>query len=140
MKLKQISVFLENRDGAIMELTRILTEAKINIRALSMGDTADFGVIRLIVSDAAAARDKLKEAGFVVNVTDVIGVNMADAPGAFHQVVKVLFDEKISIEYSYAFLSPVSAGAYVILRVQDGDRAIEVLQTAGMRLMSDDEL
>ena len=138
--LKQIAVFVENRNGAIMEVTEILKDNGINIRALSIADTAEFGVIRLIVDKEELALEKLREHGFIVNLTDVIAIRIDDVPGAFHKVLVALYEAEIMIEYSYAFLSPADRGAYVVLRVQNEDRALASLEKNGITIVNSLEL
>ena len=140
MFLKQLSVFVENKHGRLAEITGLLTEHSIDIRALSIADTTDYGILRLIVDKPDQAKKALQEEGFTVSLTNVIAVAIDDAPGAVAKVVKALCDKKIGIEYVYAFLNPNRGSACVILRVEDNDAACEVLRGAGIRLMSDEEV
>ncbi len=135
MKLQQLSVFVENRTGSIMDVTGILAENGINIRALSVADTTDFGVIRLIVDKTELAKEKLREAGLLVNIAPVVGVALPDVPGSFHTVVAALYEEGLMFEYSYAFVAPDQDGAYVILRIPEADKAIAALAARGFRLL-----
>ncbi len=133
MRLKQISVFLENRTGALGEATAALEQANINIRALSLADTADYGVMRMVADEPEAALTALKAAGFIASVAEVLAVSMADKPGAFHAIVQTLAEAGIPLEYSYAFVSPKGEGAFVVLRVQDNEKAQAVLEAKGFR-------
>ena len=140
MQVKQISVFLENKPGRLYEVTSALAEQGVNIRALSIADTTDFGILRLIVdrpSDAVAA---LRRHGITVSETDVIGVEIPDRPGGLAGVLKHLADANINIEYSYAFLGKASIDALVLFKVDDMDRAVEVLQENGVRVLTADEM
>lgn len=140
MFLKQLSIFVENKHGRLAEITGLLTEHDIDIRALSIADTTDYGILRLIVDKPEQAKKALQEEGFTVSLTNVIAVAIDDTPGALAKVVKVLCDKEIGIEYVYAFLNPNRGSACVILRVEDNEMASEVLGEAGVRLMNDQEV
>lgn len=127
MKVQQISVFLENKSGRLANLTEVLGKSDINIRALSIADTSDFGILRLIVSNPQEAFQVLKEAGFTVSMTDVIAVEVEDRPGGLGAVLKILDTAGINIEYLYAFLEKSSNDALVVFRVEQIDQAIELL-------------
>jgi len=127
MKVQQISVFLENKSGRLAELTEVLGKAGINIRALSIADTSDFGILRLIVNQPEQAFKALKDAGFTLSITDVIAVEVKDEPGGLALVLKVLEAEGINIEYLYAFLEKSSNDALVVFRVEQLDEAISLL-------------
>lgn len=127
MKVKQISVFLENKSGRMAELTQVLGNANINIRALSIADTSDFGILRLIVNKPTAAYEVLKNAGFTVSITDVIAVEIKDQPGGLGDVLKILESNGINIEYLYAFITKSSSDALVVFRVEQVDAAIALL-------------
>ncbi|HBV96113.1 MAG: amino acid-binding protein [Peptococcaceae bacterium BICA1-7] len=135
MKIKQISVFLENKSGRLARVTRVLAENKINIRALSIADTTDFGILRLIVNDPDTAHGILKENGFSVNVTDVIAVEITDSPGGLADPLAYLKEASINIEYLYAFLTRASQAALVVFRVEQIDEAIRVLQEKGIKIL-----
>ena len=136
MTIRQISVFLENKKGRLAEVTNILTSQKINIRALSLADTTDFGVLRIIVNDPAHCLEVLKSAGFIAQQTDVLAVEMADRPGGLHSILS-LFDEKgINIEYMYAFVEKKSEDAIVIFKVNDTAAAMDALQKAGVSILT----
>lgn len=140
MKVKQISIFLENKSGRLAQVTRVLGENGINIRALSIADTTDFGILRLIVNDPGKAHAVLKEAGFTVSVTDVIAVEVADEPGGLARVLQSLDRAGINIEYLYAFVQKASKAALVVFRVEQLDEAIKVLQENGTRILGGDEV
>lgn len=135
MKIKQISIFLENKSGRLARVTRVLGDNGINIRALSIADTTDFGILRLIVNDPDKAHKVLKEAGFSVNSTDVIAVEINDSPGGLACSLEYLRDASINIEYLYAFLTKSSSAALVVFRVEQIDEAIRVLQGKGIRVL-----
>lgn len=130
--VKQISVFLENKSGRLAAVSRILGANDINIRALCIADTSDFGILRLIVNDPERAHDVLKEAGFTVSATSVIAVQVPDRPGGLAEVLSVLEEAGLNIEYLYAFVTKISGQALVILKVEDVDRAAELLRAGGI--------
>lgn len=127
MVLKQLSIFVENRLGAISEVTGVLSENNINIRALTTADTTDFGIIRLIVDNPELAAKKLRESSLIVNISNVIGIKLDDAPGSFDRILKILSHNNIPVEYSYAFVSRFAGSANIILRVQDEAAAVKAL-------------
>lgn len=140
MKVKQISVFLENKAGRLAEVTNVLGKYNINIRALSIADTTDFGILRLIVSAPDKAYEVLKEEGFTVSSTDVIAVEVTDEPGGLSKALEALQEVGINIEYLYAFLQKASRAALVVFRVERLDEAIEVLQKNGFRILDGDKV
>ena len=140
MFLKQLSIFVENKHGRLAEITGLLTKHEIDIRALSIADTTDYGILRLIVDKPDKAKKALQEEGFTVSLTNVIAVAIDDTPGALANVVKVLCDHEIGIEYVYAFLNPNRGSACVILRVENNEAACEVLGEAGIRLMNAEDV
>jgi len=140
MKVRQISIFLENKPGRLAKATRILGENGINIRALSIADTTDFGVLRLIVNKPEKAYDVLKEAGYIVRTTEVIAVEIADEPGGLAAALEPLAKADINIEYLYAFVQKASNAALVVLRVDQIDEAIEVFRQNDIRLLSEEEV
>ena len=127
MKVQQISVFLENKSGRLAELTEVLGKADVNIRALSIADTSDFGILRLIVNKPEEALGILKSEGFTVSITDVIAVEVKDKPGGLASILKTLQSAGINIEYLYAFLEKSSEDALVVFRVEQIEEAIELL-------------
>ncbi len=140
MKLEQLSIFLENRAGRLCEVTKVLSEAGVNIRALALADTSDFGILRLIVSDTEKAKHTLKEHGFTVGRTSVVAVEVEDKPGGLHRVLDVLSKEQINVEYMYAFVQQSKKNAVLIFRFDRTDQAIEVLKRANITVLSGDEL
>ena len=140
MKVEQLAVFLENKSGRLAAITRILSDNGINIRALSVADTADFGILRVIVDQTDKAKQVLKDAGFTVGLTDVVAVEVADRPGGLSDVLAVLNQVEINVEYMYAFVEKSSQNAVIIFRFDDADTAIEVLRNAGTRILSGDEV
>jgi hypothetical protein len=137
VQVKQISVFLENKSGRLADVTEILGSEGVNIRALSIADTTDFGILRLIVSDPATAYKALQEKGFVVSETEVLAVEVPDTPGGLFSVLKLLRSAGINIEYLYAFVQKASSAALVVMRVEDCDAAYEVLQAAGVNVLDE---
>jgi hypothetical protein len=127
MKVEQISIFLENKPGSLEHATRVLHEANVNIRTLSLAETTDFGILRLIVNDVDKANKVLNENGFRVNKTAVVAVEVPDRPGGLHSIMKVLVKENINIEYLYAFVEKSGENAVIIFRFDDPEKAIEVL-------------
>lgn len=134
---KQISVFLENKAGRLAHVTRVLGEAQINIRALSIADTSDFGILRLIVNDPDKAYQVLKEKGFTVSATEVIAVQVPDTPGSLATVLEQMTDEQLNIEYLYAFLGTSENDALVIFKVEDIPRAKEAFNKKGIRFLEE---
>ncbi|NLU42226.1 MAG: ACT domain-containing protein [Firmicutes bacterium] len=140
MRISQISVFLENEAGRLANVAKILGGAEVNIRALSIADTADFGILRLIVDDPERAAAVLRGAGLTVSLTDVIAVEMPDRPGGLAQVLDALADARVNIEYMYAFVTQSAEGAVVVFRVDQLDEAIGALTARGLRLLSGDDV
>jgi hypothetical protein len=127
MQVEQISVFLENRAGRLAEVSAILAEAGVNIRALSLADTSDFGVLRLIVNNNEKAMETLKNAGFTVGKTNVLAVEVEDRPGGLHKILDVLFKSGINVEYMYAFVQQSGNNAVMIFRFDQTEKAMNVL-------------
>ncbi|MEW6273988.1 MAG: ACT domain-containing protein [Bacillota bacterium] len=140
MKVKQISVFLENKSGWLAEVTRALGDNKINIRALSIADTTDFGILRLIVNSPDLAYKILKERGFTVSVNEVIVVEVVDEPGGLAEILGVLREAGINIEYLYAFVQKAAKAALVVFRVEELEEAVTTLQAKGIRILSGQEV
>ena len=140
MTVDQISVFIENKSGTLAELTGIVGDAGIDLRALSLADTADFGVLRLIVDDSGKALELLRAAGFMVSMTQVLAVPITDAPGGLAKVLRVLADKKINVEYAYAFITRRQGKAYVILRVEDNELACGILTRKGIIAAEDESI
>ncbi len=133
--MKQLTVFVENRRGGLAVLTRLLADARVDMKALSIADTRDFGILRLIVSDAEKASDTLQKAGFLVQITEVVGVTLPDRPGALAQALDILDQDGVNLEYLYAFLSSEPGTARVVLRVADNAEAERILTQNGFSIL-----
>ncbi len=140
MKIKQISVFIGNKKGRLAMVTEVLEKEKIDIRALSLADTEDFGMLRMIVDDPEKCASILKRHDFVVQETDVIAVEVEDTPGGLHRILKIFDDNDINIEYVYAMVEKRKNAAAVIFRVENNQRAIQVLEQHGIGLIDSDSL
>ncbi len=136
MLVKQISVFLENKSGRLYEVTKLLGSEGIDISALSIADTTDFGILRLIVSDPLKAEKSLKDNGLTVSITDVIAIAVPDKPGGLASALEILENESIGIEYMYAFVGKATDEAMVILRVEEPEKAVNTLGKSGIKVMS----
>ena len=132
MTVQQLSVFVENKQGSLSKITELLAAEKIDLRALSIADTQDFGILRLIVDDPGRACEILRNNGILVQITEVLGVKLPDRPGALSEVLGTLDRAGINVEYLYAFLSQATPDAYVVLRVGDNEAAAKVLAKAGL--------
>ena len=135
MTIYQISVFIENKPGRLTEIIKVLSKNSIDIRALSVADTTDFGILRLIVNDPEAAIKVLKAEGVTVSKTEVIGVSFDDKTGALAKVLEILSGAGIAVEYAYAFMTHSTDNSSVILRVEDNEKAVKVLTDAGVTLI-----
>ena len=140
MKVEQISIFLENRAGRLAEVTRVLSESGINIRALSLADTSDFGILRLIVSDFDKAKTVLKDNGFTVGRTTVVAVEVPDNPGGLHSILGMLSGNSVNVEYMYAFVQQSGENAIMIFRFDRTEQALELLAKAGLKVVPGEEL
>ncbi len=140
MKVEQISVFLENRAGRLADVTRTLAESGVNIRALSLADTTDFGILRLIVTDHERAKKALKENGFTVGRTNVVAAEVEDRPGGLHAILTMFSESGINVEYMYAFVQQSGKNAVLIFRFDRTDEAVEILQKNGVRIIPGDEM
>lgn len=140
MSVKQISVFLENKKGRLAEVTKTLSHEKINIRALSLADTADFGVLRIIVDNPEKSLTVLKSHGFVAQVTEVIAVEVEDRPGGLSQILEVLDQDNVNVEYMYAYVEKSRENAIVICRIDDRERALQILEKNGIATLSAEAL
>ena len=127
MRAEQISVFLENKAGRLCEVTGVLADAEVNIRALALADTSDFGVLRLIVDKTEKAKEALKKAGFTVGKTDVLAVEVPDQPGGLHHILNLLQSSHINVEYMYAFVQQSGNNAVMIFRFDNTDEALKVM-------------
>ena len=140
MKLEQLSIFLENRSGRLAEIMGALAGAGVNIRALSLADTADFGILRLIVDKIDQAKQALKGSGFTLGKTEVLALEVPDRPGGLAEILRILGKAGINVEYMYAFVQRSLDNAIVIFRFDELDRAIQALTAAGIRILRGEEL
>ena len=140
MAIKQLSIFVENREGTLVNVTDAIAAALVDIRAMSVADTNDFGIFRLIVTDYDKAKAALEEANCFVSITEVVGVAVEDQPGALAKVVKLLAQNNINIEYMYAFITISKKFAYVVLRVADNEAAEKILLENGVKLVSEEDI
>ncbi len=132
MKIKQISIFLENTAGRIADVTRVLKNGEVNLRAIMIADTADFGILRIITDDSEKALGVLKEAKFTTRTTDVLAVSINDSVGALHDVLSLFEKNSINIEYLYASLEKTGDTAVIILKVEDAERGMKVIEDNGL--------
>ena len=137
MSLKQLTIFVENKKGALVDITKTLADNNVNLRALSIADTQDFGILRIIVNDNETATKALNDAGYLIKMTDVVGVKIGDQPGKLSKALEVLDKADINMEYLYAFMARTEKHAYVVLRVADNDMAEKVLEDAGFHMITD---
>jgi len=140
MKLKQISIFLENKKGRLWKALSILKEAGINIRALSIADTSEFGILRIIVPEPENAKRALEEGNFVVKVNEVIAIGVSDKPGGLDSILEVLNKADINVEYLYAFVAKRGEQAIVVLRTEDIDAGIKALEDGNVTVLSPEEV
>ena len=140
MLIKQISVFLENKAGRLADVTRTLAEENVNIYALSIADTTDFGILRLIVEAPEEVESLLKENGFTVSCTDVIAIAIKHEPGSLANVLSILNENEIGIEYIYAFVGQYKDEALVVIKAEGSQKAFEVLKANGVDVISDHKL
>ncbi len=140
VNVEQISIFLENKSGRLADVTGVLSVAGINIRALYLADTADFGVLRLIVDDTEKARQALKERGFTVEKTPVIAIEVPDRPGGLSGILNAMKSENINVEYMYAFVEKSGENAIVVFRFDEPERSVDLLRKAGVRIVTGEEL
>ncbi len=140
MKVRQISVFLENKIGRLAEITKVLGNREVNIRALSIADTTEFGILRMIVSQPEEARSILEKSGFAVLETEVIVVEVVDKPGGLAQILEIMTKAKLNLEYLYAFVSPRGRNALVVLKVEKPVEAIELLAREKVKILTMKEI
>ena len=140
MAIKQLTVFVQNKKGTVVEVTDILSKNNINLRALSIAETQDFGILRLIVNDEKAAEKVLAENGYLIKVIDVVGVKIGDEPGKLTAALDVLDKADINVEYLYAFMARTEKHAYVVLRVEDNSVAELALTNAGFKMISEADI
>jgi len=140
MFIQQLSIFVENKPGRLASITNLLKDNSIDIRALSVADTRDFGIMRLIVNNPKKAEQVLKEADCTVSLTNVIAIGIDDHPGGLAKAMDILYANNISVEYMYAFISKTDNSAYVILRVENNEKAAEALKENGVRILSESDV
>ena len=140
MTVKQISVFVENKPGRLAEMVALLGQQDIDMRALSIAEAEDFGIVRIIVDDAYNTAQVLKEAGYVFSITPVLAAAIPDEPGGLSRILDLLGENGINLEYTYAFIAREKGLAYMIMRVTDNEKAIEVLSGQGIRLVCQHEI
>lgn len=140
MAIKQLTVFIQNEKGTVVSVTDILSKHNVNLRALSIAETQDFGILRLIVNDETAAEKVLAENGYLIKVIDVVGVKIGDEPGKLTAALDVLDKADINVEYLYAFMARTEKHAYVVLRVEDNAVAEKVLTEAGFKMITEADI
>ena len=138
--MKQLTVFVPNQKGSIVSVTKILADNHINLRALSIAETAEFGILRLVVNDEKTAEKVLEEQGYLIKVVDVVGVKIGDAPGKLTEALDVLDKADIDVEYLYAFMARTEKHAYVVLRVENNAVAENALTDAGFKLITEADI
>lgn len=137
MAIKQLTVFVENKQGTVVSVTDTLSRHDINLRALSIAETEDFGILRLIVNDVEKAKNILAEDGYLIKITEVVGVKISDEPGKLSEALKVLDENAINMEYLYAFMARTEKHAYVVIRVADNNVAETALVNAGFKIITE---
>ncbi len=135
MKVEQLSLFLENKPGTMVKATKVLSEAKINIRALFLAETSDFGILRLIVNDVDAAKAVLQNQGFIVRKTEVLAVEVPDTPGGLNNILETLSEKAVNVEYMYAYVEKSGENAIIIIRCDPIDVGIAALQNNGFTVL-----
>ena len=140
MAIKQLTIFVQNQKGTVVSVTDILSKNNINIRALSIAETQDFGILRLIVNDEATAEKVLSENGYLIKTIDVVGVKIGDEPGKLTEALGVLDQANINVEYLYAFMARTEKHAYVVLRVENNAVAETVLTDAGFKMITEADI
>lgn len=133
MKLKQLSIFLENKTGRLNDVTKILAKANINMRAFSVADSSDFGILRMLVDDTEKAKEELRNNGFAVSVTDIIGIKMANKPGTLNKILDILAEAKVYIEYMYAYSD--SDKAITAIKPDDMEKAVKVISENNITML-----
>jgi len=140
MKVRQISIFLENKKGRLYEALKVLADAGINIRALAIADTSEFGILRLIVNYPDKAKAALESSGFTVKTTPILAIEVEDRPGGLAGILKYVYEADINVEYTYAFVEKSGEKAVVVLRTNNLDKTISVLKDKGVALLSEEEV
>lgn len=138
--VKQISIFIENKSGRMAEATRVMAEAGVNIRALAVADTSEFGVLRLICDDVDKALNALKGEGFTATANNVLAAEVPDRPGGLAELLEKLRDNEINVEYLYAFFRTSKQNAVIIIRVDDREKTAKVLEEGGIKLLTPEEV
>lgn len=138
--IRQISVFVENQPGSMMRVTSVLTESHVNIRAISTFDTPEFGIMRLVVDDPAKAKESLTQKGFVTRINDVIGAELRDEKGNLNQMLKILADGEINVNYIYSFVIREEKAPVIVFHTDDFEKAEQVLRKAEVKLVDESEL
>jgi len=140
MFVEQISIFVENKEGRLAEVTAILRDANINIKALSLADTTDFGVLRMIVNDNKKSQQALKKEGFSVGITKVLAVEVLDEPGGLNKILDPICENEVNVEYMYAFANPQCKHAIMIFRFDDYDKALKILDQKNIKVLTPQEI
>ena len=140
MKIKQLSIFLQNKMGSLAKPLEVLTVADVNIRAMCMADTSEFGILRLVVDNPEKGKEALEQNNFLVKMTEIIGVEMNDAPGGLTSVLKIIRDNNIDLEYLYAFTHDIADKAILLLHSSDFDKLIEVLENNNITIVKSEEV
>ena len=140
MAIKQLTVFVRNKKGTVAQVTDILSKNNVNLRALSIAETRDFGILRMIVNDEIKAEKALLESGYLIKAIDVVGVKVGDEPGKLTEVLGVLDRANINVEYLYAFMARTDKHAYVVLRVEDNEIAESLMKNAGIKIITEADI
>ncbi len=140
MGIRQLSIFIENKKGRLTKIAKIISSAGIDIRAISVADTSGFGILRIIVDDPDRAKNVLQKSNIIVSVTNVIAVEIKDKPGEFYRVMSILSDNDIGVEYMYAFISREKNKAFIILKIENEDKAVEVLKDNDVCLLNKNQI
>ena len=140
MAIKQLTVFVQNRKGTLVSVTDTLAKNNVNLRALSIAETEDLGILRLIVNDEKIAEKALEEQGYLIKTIDVVGVKIGDQPGKLTEALRILDESDINVEYLYAFMTRTEKHAYVVLRVEDNAKAEKVLEDNGFHIITESDI
>lgn len=136
MTTQQLSIFMENKPGQLVKVTQTLKDAQIDIRAMSLADTKDFGIVRMIVSDTDKAQEAMREAGFMSTITQVMCIAMDDHPGGLSKITELMAEANVNIDYLYACITVIGKDAYIVMHVDDEKKASAVLENAGIKMVS----
>jgi hypothetical protein len=140
MLIKQVSIFIENEKGKLAEITELLKNNNIDIRAISVFESLEYGILRLVVSDTAKAVKLLRSAGHVVKQTDMIAIALEDTVGSFHNIFKILTEADVNVEYVYSYVLQKDSCPLLVVKTEDQEKSIEVLKAAGLKIMSNSEI